>query len=249
MLRVKDLFLLSALGFVIFSSRLAVAYEISAVTDGAVITGKAAFKGAIPEAKKLIITKDQEVCGKGYVERREIEVAKNGSLKDVVVFLEHVPKGKGWEKPPEGFFLDQKRCAFLPQLLVIPRGAELTILNSDQILHNIHTYELIGSAKRTLFNIAQPKFKPKVTQKFTVRKGNTPVRIECDAHNWMLGWIFVADNPYSTVVGDNGSFKISDIPPGKYKLKVWHPFLGSIEREVNLSAKQEEQIVFEFGGK
>lgn len=249
MLRGKHSFSMLALGLIFVSFESSVAYEVSAVTGGAGIAGKILFKGPVPSPKKLLITKDEEVCGKGSVERREIDVAKDSGLRHVVVFFEGVAKGKPWQRPPEGFVLDQKKCAFFPYLLVMPKGAEATILNSDQALHNIHAYELIGKASRTLFNVAQPKFKPKVTQQFAVRKGNTAVRVECDAHNWMLGWIFVADSPYAAVVGEDGSFKIDDIPPGKYKLNAWHPFLGTVEKEVQLPAGGKEQIVFEFSGK
>ena len=249
MLRGKKIFFPLVLGLVLVSIESSVAYEVSPVTSGANVTGKIVFKGTTPSPKKLLITKDEEVCGKGAVERKEVDVTKDGGLRHVVVFLEGVSKGKPWQKTSEGFVLDQKKCAFLPYLLVIPKGAEATILNSDQALHNIHAYELIGKASRTLFNVAQPKFKPKVTQKLAVRKGNTAVRIECDAHNWMLGWIFVADSPYAVLVEEDGSFTIDEIPPGKYKLNAWHPFLGTAEKEVQLSAGGNEQIVFEFSGK
>ncbi|MBI2229357.1 MAG: hypothetical protein HYU46_09675 [Deltaproteobacteria bacterium] len=249
MLRGKKSFLPLALGLIVVSLGSSVAYEVSPVTGGATVTGKIVFKGAVPTPKKLLITKDEDVCGKGAVERKEIDVTKDGGLRHVVIFLEGVSKGKPWQKPPEGFVLDQKKCAFLPYLLVMPKGAEATVLNSDQALHNIHAYELIGKASRTLFNVAQPKFKPKVTQQIAVRKGNTAVRVECDAHNWMLGWIFVADSPYAVLVEEDGSFTIDDIPPGKYKLNAWHPFLGTAEKEVQLSAGGKEQIVFEFSGK
>lgn len=244
----KNLFIPLALGLVLVSFESSVAYEVSPPTGGAIVTGKIVFKGAVPTPKKLLITKDEDVCGKGSVERREIDVTKDGGLRHVVVFLEGVAKGKPWQKPSEGFVVDQKKCTFLPYLQVVPRGAELAIVNSDPVLHNIHPYELIGGARRTLFNVGQPIQGQRVTKTVKPRSGSV-VRIECDAHNWMLGWMFVADSPYAAIVGDDGSFKIDDIPPGKYKLNAWHPFLGTVEREVNLPAGARQQIVLEFSGK
>lgn len=243
--RSEILFLPFTFGLILIWFGLSPAYEVSPIHDGATIAGKALFKGKIPEPKKLLITKNKEVCGTGYVERKEIDATKEGALRDVVVFLERVEKGKAWETPSEGFVLDQKKCAFLPNLQVIPKGAKLTVLNSDRVLHNIHTYELIGKAKRTMFNIAQPKFKPRITRVIRTRRGS-PVRIECDAHDWMLGWIYVVDNPYYAIVGKDGSFTIQDIPPGTYKLKAWHPFLGMKEKKVSLSAKGKVELSFEF---
>lgn len=248
MLRGKNSFLPLALSLIFVSFGSSVAYEVSPATSGATVTGKIVFKGTVPNPKKLLVTKDKEACGKGTVERKEIDVTKDGGLRHVVVFLEGVAKGKPWQKPSEGFVVDQKKCTFVPYLQVVPRGAELEIVNSDPVLHNIHTYELIGGARRTLFNIGQPIQGQRVTKTVKPRSGSV-VRIECDAHNWMLGWIFVADSPYTVIVGEDGGFKIDDIPPGKYKLNAWHPFLGNVEREVQLPAGGKEQIVFEFSGK
>ena len=141
--------------------------------------------------------------------------------------------------------MDQKRCTFVPYLQVIPKGAKLAILNSDKILHNVHAYELIARARRSLFNIAQPKFKPRITVTVRTRHGS-PIRVECDAHTWMLGWIYVVENPYYAIVGEDGRFAIQDIPPGTYKLKAWHPFLGTQEKEVGLLAKGKVNLEFSY---
>lgn len=236
--------LLATLGltFVLFGS--SAAYEISIVTQGATIVGKVVFKGKVPEPKKLLITKDEAVCGQGYVQREEVRVSQNSLLQDVVIVLEGVAKGKEWRSPKQGYVLDQKNCSFQPYLLVVPQGGNLLILNSDSILHNIHAYELIGRARRTAFNIAQPKFKPKVTRTIMTRRGSA-IRVECDAHNWMLGWIYVVKNPYYTIV-QNGKFVLEEVPPGQYKLKAWHPFLGTQEKEVSVPAKGKVELLFEY---
>jgi hypothetical protein len=181
-----------------------------------------------------LITKNQKVCGEGYVERWEVKASQGGGLKDVVVSLEGVKKGKDWTKPADGYLLNQKKCTFIPYLQVIPKRAKLTVVNSDPHLHNIHTYEQIGRARRTLFNVAQPTQGHKVSKTIKPRRGKE-IRIECDAHDWMLGWMYVVDNPYYAVVADDGSFTIKDIPPGKYKLTAWHPFLGTKEQKVSVS--------------
>ncbi len=234
-----------ALGLIFASLESSVAYEVSPVAGGATVTGKIVFKGAVPEPVKLLITKDQAVCGEGHVERREVHVTQGGALRDVVVSLEKVVKGKKWDKPSTGFMLNQEKCIFDPYLQVVPKLAQLTILNSDPHLHNIHAYELIGKARRTLFNVAQPTQGHKVAKTIKPRRSEV-IRVECDAHNWMLGWIYVVDNPYFAVVGADGSFNIAEIPPGEYKLKAWHPFLGTQAKAVKISAKAKVEVNFEF---
>ncbi|MBI3329551.1 MAG: hypothetical protein HYZ81_22960 [Nitrospinae bacterium] len=219
------------------------AYEVVPVADGGVLAGKIVFRGTPPEPKKVLISKDIEVCGAGHRERRDVEVAADGGLTQVVVSIEGVSRGKAW--PTESFILDQRGCAFRPYLQVVRNGAELVILNSDPMLHNIHTYELIGGAKRTLFNVAQPKFKPKVVQTIKVSRGKA-IRVECDAHDFMLGWIAVSDHPYVSLVGENGAFEIADVPPGTYKVRAWHPFLGEQVQEVTIPAQGRASVTLEF---
>lgn len=220
------------------------AYEAIAVTNGGSVAGKVTFQGSPPPPVKLLVTKDHHVCGKGQIERREVDV-KDGALQGTVVFLEKVDKGKPFPKEVSSATIDQRKCAFLPYFQVVKDRSKLTILNSDPVLHNIHAYELIGKARRSMFNIAQPKSKPKVTKRIRVRRGNV-VRIECDAHNWMLGWLFVAKNPYYAVVGEDGSFRIDDVPPGTYTLKATHPALGTVKKKVTMKPKGTASVSFAF---
>jgi len=98
-------------------------------------------------------------------------------------------------------------------------------VNSDPVLHNIHTYELIGRARRTVMNVSQPEKGNIVKKKIKLRKG-TAMKVECDAHDFMHAFVFVAKNPYYAVVGKDGGFEIKDVPPGKYTIKVFHGVLG-----------------------
>lgn len=236
--------LLGALGFTLLTHGSGLAYETIDINDGGTVSGIVRFKGAPPPIRRMLITKENAVCGDGYREVEEVSVS-NGALRDVVVFVESIGRGKPWHVPEGGYVIDQKGCAFHPYVSVVPQGAELLILNSDPVLHNIHGHEVIGRASRTLFNIAQPKFRPRVTRTIRTTQGKV-VRIECDAHNWMLGWLFVTDSPYAAVVGKDGHFTIDHIPPGKYTLKAWHPVLGVRETEITVSAKGRVDASLEF---
>lgn len=223
------------------------AYETGAVADGGAVAGRIAFQGEPPPAVKLLITKDHPACGQGQIERREVDV-KDGALRGVVVYLEKVEKGKPFSKEAMNPVIDQQKCAYVPALQVAANGANVTILNSDPAHHNIHAYELIGSARRSMWNISQPKLRRKVEKQLRLRRGDA-VRVECDVHNWMLGWMFVARNPYYAIVSADGTFQIGDVPPGAYTLAAWHPVLGTQKRKITVPAKGKAAVTFTFTAK
>ncbi len=219
----------------------AMAYEASAVSGGGKVTGKVAFKGA-PVAKKLPITKDNTVCGTG--EREIVEVnAKGGSLAGAVVYVAKIDKGKEWGSLDK-VVLDQKGCRFAPDTLVVKKDADLTVRNSDPVLHNIHTYEIIGAVRRTMFNVGQPD-KGDLKQPIKVRRANA-IKVECDAHDFMHAWAFAADNPYAVSTKEDGTFILDNLPAGEYEIKAWHPVLGEKSAKVTVSAGGSANAAFEF---
>jgi len=205
----------------------AAGYKEIDVTDGGSITGVVAAGGHANEAKAFTISKDPDICGEGT---RDVTLARvNGdALLDAVVFLVKVKEGKAFPEGLDSLTLTQEKCAFSPYLGVMTNEGELTAINNDHTLHNIHTYEQIGKARRTVLNVSQPTAGDTVTKKIKLRKGNG-MKIECDAHDFMHSFVFVAKNPYFALVDDTGHFEITDVPPGKYKIMVWHGFLGEVK--------------------
>src|SRR3989337_1700924 len=101
-----------------------------------------------------------------------VEVAvKGGALANAVIVIDSIAKGKAWAPVQAKPLLDQKGCRFIPSLMVVPRDGDLDILNSDPWLHNIHTYEITGAARRTLFNFGQPDQGKKLSKPVKLRSG------------------------------------------------------------------------------
>jgi plastocyanin len=203
--------------------------------QGGTISGEVKVSGAAPAPKVVKVNKDNEVCG---AEKKIVEVAVgpgNGLAEAVVA----VAGAKG-AKPAKKAVLDQKGCEFRPHILVMAPG-EVDILNSDGVLHNIHTFSTANPA----INKAQPKFKKTMTEKFEKPEA---IKVQCDAHSWMLGWIYVTDAPVATT-DDKGSFKIENVPAGKHKVEVWHPVLGKQTKEVEVKAGQDAKVTFELAAK
>lgn len=204
-------------------------YQAMAVTDGGTITGMVTYDGAMPEKTKIEVTKDVSVCGKTTHYKEDVVVGENKGLANVVVKITNINKGKGMDTMTGPFELDQHSCMFQPHVTLLPVGAELAILNSDGILHNIHTY----SEDNNPINVAQPGFKKRMVQTFEKPE---IIRIACDVHNWMGGYIVVAGHPYYAKTDGSGNFKLIDVPAGTYTLEYWHETLGKQTKEVTVTA-------------
>jgi len=218
------------------SATAALGYEVAPVANGGRVEGKITFLGAVP-TRKIIVTKDKETCG-GSRDESPIRVGADKGVQDAVVYLKAVPKGKAWgalEKTP---VLDQEKCMFKPAVQVV-RAGKIDILNSDPVLHNTHAFY----GQRTAFNLAMPNKGMKIQSELP-RPGL--VRIECDAHGWMLAHVYVADSPYYALTGTDGSFSIADVPAGTYALVATQPYTGDTEIQVTVKGGEAAKLSIEL---
>jgi hypothetical protein len=72
------------------------------------------------------------------------------------------------------------------------------------------------------------------------------IKMTCDVHKWMTSWLIVQDNPYYALTGENGKFKIKDVPPGTYTLRAWQESLGKVTQEITVKAGEETKADFEM---
>ncbi len=191
-------------------------------SDRGSVKGRITYSGDVPKQMKLMIIKDVKVCAKKDHYDDRLVVGNDRGIKNVVVSLVGVEGGKSIDSLGTEFVLDQKVCAYDPHLLIVPVNKQIKILNSDGILHNIHTY---GKLNRSV-NLAQPRFKKKL--KLTLDKLEK-VQVRCDIHGWMSAWFIVVDHPYYAVTDSAGKFSLSGIPSGTYTLNIWQELLGNRE--------------------
>ncbi len=199
------------------------------------ITGVVKFAGTPPPLKEIPPTKDKRVCGKAPIYDQSLVVDEGTKGIQWAVVSVQGAKGK-WNG--KGATLDQKGCMFRPHVLVTPPG-KITVLNSDRILHNFHSYSKANPA----LNRVQPGFKKKMQVEF---KKPEIIKVTCDPHSWMKAWIVVAEHPYYTVTDGTGAFVLTDVPAGSYQLRVWHETLGEEAKDVVVNAGAEANVTFEL---
>lgn len=212
------------------------AYEVVEVTDGGSIAGVVTTQAAASTGT-LPVTQDNSACG-DTVPVEEI-VVSGGKLANAVVYLDGIAAGAALKKAPA--VLDQKQCRYVPHVQAMDKGAVLTTVNSDAVLHNTHSY--LGGT-RTVFNLALPDQGQRVDS--TMRRAGM-VTVGCDAgHDWMSAYIHVSEHPYYAVTGADGAFRLEQVPPGTHKLTVWHEKLGTKSVEVTVTAGAEQAAAFEL---
>ena len=241
----KNIFIINGLilAFIASQNVMAAEYKIIDVADGGSISGKVSFSGQAPAPVIFKIAKDNDVCGSG---NRSIEYVRvnNGGLADVVVYLDKVKQGKAFDDSQKDAKILQKGCEFQPYIQIMQNDNNAAIINEDPVLHNIHTYEIIGKAKKTVMNISQPD-KGTINKNVKLKRG-VAMKIECDAHEFMHGFVYVAKNPYYARVADDGTYTIDNIPAGSYKVMAFHGTLGTRKGKATVTAGAAQTVDFGF---
>jgi plastocyanin len=197
------------------------------------LTGTVAVSGEIPALPARPINKDTKVCGSGTRPSVELVVARSGGLKNAVIIVEGVRDGKAM--PAVKPVIDQTGCEYAPHVQVMSVNTDLSIVNSDPVLHNIHVYQ--GNAD--LFNVAQPVKGQTNTRR--IEKAGF-IYAECDVHGWMRGHIAVVDDPYYAITDEQGQFRIDGLPPGTYTARIWHEYLGERTQQVSVTANTDTTL-------
>jgi len=189
------------------------AYEIMAVADGGALTGTVRFVGAPPTLDPIPVNKNRDVCGETKPSE-SLVLGPDHGVKGSVVMIEGVTRGK---KAGGDVTLDNHKCLFVAHVTAVSPGDRVHVKNSDPVLHNTHAF--LG--RTTVFNLALPNKDQTIDVTRRLSKSGV-VRVLCDAHTHMSAWILVHDNPYVAVTDTHGAFRITDVPPGTYRVTLWH---------------------------
>lgn len=179
------------------------------------------------------VTQDAGVCG-AHAADESLVVSAAGGVRDAVVVLRGVERGAPANRPPA--VVDNVGCRFVPRVQTIVRGQAVEVRSADPVLHNAHAL-LPGPPEVTIANLALARAGQRMDlgRRLAAKlppSGEALVRLRCDVHPWMAGWLVVADHAWTAVTDAEGRFAIRDVPPGRYTLAVWHERLGRAQRQV-----------------
>ena len=215
---------------------IAAALILPAAAMAETIEGDVEVTGKIPPAGKLHREADP-FCAKTPMTDPTV-LAKGGKLENVWV---HVSKGApAATAPANSVSMDQKNCMYVPRMTTAVVGQKIEAKNGDPVLHNVHTY--FGAA--TLFNKGMPNDKAAPIE--TNAKEEGVMKWKCDVHPWMRGYIGISKSGLAAVTGEGGSFKIDNVPPGKYTVESWHEKFGTKTQEVTVEKGKPAKVTFKY---
>ena len=217
-------------------------FKIDPTTAGTII-GKIEFAGKNPPRKTVAMDSDPQ-CAKLHSSAVSDDAiaANNGALANVFVYIKQGLEGKKFALPADPVVIDQKGCWFGPRVLGVQVGQTLKVTNSDPVTHNIHPLAQVNRE----WNQSQEPGAEALTRKFT--QPEVMIRVKCNIHGWMHAWVGVVAHPYFAVTGTDGTFQLSNVPPGNYTIEVWQEELGKQEQQITLAPAGKSDIVFKFKG-
>ena len=186
-------------------------------------------KGAPP----VRVTMDQKVCG-DQLPDEAIVVDAQGRVANAVVIVSGVKRQQSAEP-----MVTNEKCRFAPRVQLISGKANVKTTSHDQVLHTTNAQLENG---RTLFNVALPF--PGITIAKAITTSSN-VRLGCNTHPWMRGWLVVTDEA-AAVSGGEGRFTIDNIPPGTYDVRVWHETLKGAPQKVTVAAGKPAEVNFQL---
>jgi Tfp pilus assembly protein PilF len=226
-------------------------YKIAEVNDGGTLSGRVTLTGPVPRARSfhLIHAPNIQFCarisdGKGHRILRDFTVSENSGLKDTVIALQGVKKGKPFATKMQSFNID--RCHSDQYVIGVRNGENILLENKDPIRHEIATYEInSASYVSQKSNKAIIKQSSQVRSAF-VKQDTEEFLIKCNLHPFLQTRGFMVDNPYYAISDAEGHFTLKDVPPGTYDVVAWHPFIPTQKGTVTIAEGKVSQIDFEF---
>src|SRR5580658_148886 len=221
---------------------LSVSMMTPARPSGGTVSGKITYEGTPAKQKPIDMSKEPS-CAKQYATPPTTETVvtgPNNALENVVVYISAGAPDEA--APSKAAVFTQKGCQYIPHVLAFQVNQELKIANDDQTSHNIHPLAKINRE----WNKSQPPGTPPIVDKYDKAE---MIPVKCNIHPWMHGTFAVLKNSYFAISGEDGSFTLPNLPPGKYTVTAFHESYGDQSQEVTISSSETKTVSFTFKAK
>lgn len=229
---------------------------MTSIAFAANITGTITYDKTDPTTRPALEIKTQEqhcIDATKGAKKEDLVVSKGKGIQNVVVYV----RMSGQKVTPlkENPKVDQKDCRYLPHVLAVPVGTTVDFTSDDPVAHNVHSH----ATKNEAPNVQIPKKGVVIPYKITKPE---EIKLTCDIHAWMSGYIVAVNSNYYTVTGqkddkdnwihpddyeksaDTGKYTIKDVPAGRARVVVWHEKLGSANKTVQVPASGDLTVDF-----
>ncbi len=215
--------------------------QLTAAPGGAVISGKIFLRGAPPKPKPVDLAKQPEclkIREKDPLFPETVVTGSGNTLQNVVVYISAGPAEQD-AAPLRPVSFDQHDCHYATHVLAVHTGQEISISNSDPFSHNIHPLAKINRE----WNRIQPPGTPPFTYSYEKEEF---ISVKCNIHSWMQGYFAVLKTSHFSVTGQDGSFRLQDLPAGKYTVTAWQESYGTQSQEITITGTEAQTVNFTF---
>jgi len=193
----------------------------------ATLSGSFKYVGTPPTPANVQVNAE---CSKHPVVNEAVVVSSDGGLANAVIFLRTAKPQVHADyeaSSKDSVVLDNKHCRFEPHVAVMRAGQPLQVKNSDEFGHNTKIDPLVNSPSNAILPAGAS-----ANQDFP-KEEQLPIKVGCNIHPWMGGWIVVRENPYAAVSDAQGKFTLKNLPAGReLEFQLWQEkpgFLKSVE--------------------
>jgi hypothetical protein len=210
------------------------------VTNSGSIMGKVTYTGT-PAKSKLIDMSKQPECIKLHsngLPTEDVVTGPGNTLQNVLVYIS---AGDPDTAPPpaNAAIFDQQGCHYTTHVLPLRVGQDVSVSNSDPFNHNIHP---LAKINREWNRIQLPGTPP-----FSYSYENEEfIPVKCNIHAWMKAYFVVLKTSHTSVTHNDGTFRLADLPPGKYTVTAWHEVYGTQRQEITVGGSETQTVNFVF---
>jgi plastocyanin len=245
-MKTKAFSLMVALTLICVSSRQAVKAgspptSTTNTSPAARIKGVVKFEGKAPKPAAINMAADP-TCARQHpspATSQDVVADPQGGLQNVIVFISDGLGDKTFDAPTQPVVIDQKGCMYQPHVLAVRANQPLEVINDDATSHNIHPMP----TNNREWNKSEP---PGARAEAAFPREEIAIPVKCNIHPWMKGYVAVFKHPYFAVTGKDGSFDLSNLPPGTYIIKAWHEKLGTSTQQITIGTNETKAVDFVF---